>query len=216
MPDPAFVVAGRTEDEIRSIREQLRDSDLFLSMKSPSIFEAYERGRVCWTGRSTIVYLHADVEFIDLTAFMEQLRSLPPGTHGVVGTNDPEALDKSPWWERNDRHGTWKQNFPDGTPERVFTMGIWDRSMPIRMMDGVMIITVDQKWDWKIPGNPPLWHGYDWYSCKKTIESGGQCFTLAQPKGPILKHYGWGRMNGFFEAMETLRSIFSSGAEKGK
>lgn len=205
MSDVFFVTAARTDEEVKSLRDQLKGRNLSVSMRAPSIFTAYESGRITWEGQRRIVYVHSDVVFLDLLKFMEQVQSLPPGTHGVVGTNDPAALDISPWWEREDRHGKWKQNFPDGTPERVFAMGTPDRPMPVRMLDGVILVTVDQEWDWKIPDDLKLWHGYDWLACKRTLESGGQCFTLAQPEDPILLHYGWGRMDGFFEAMKTLR-----------
>jgi len=213
MEKTCFVVASKNEEDARSIREQLKGQDLYVAIGHSSIFEAYEAGRMHFARRRRIVYIHNDVQFADLPAFLNQVGALPPGLHGLVGTNDPEAWDKDPWWERKECHGKWRQRFPDGH-EEVKTMGVSDKVSEVRFLDGCLLVAVYQAWDWKLRGNPRLWHAYDLVAAKRTIENGGRCFTLHQPGDPILTHFGWGRMEGLFEALKTVRNLARGASER--
>jgi len=210
---PCFVVASRFDEDAQLIHEQLKDQDLYVAMGCPSIFEAYEIGRKYFAGRKRVVYVHNDVRFADVPGFVEMVTRLPKGLHGLVGSNDPEALDKFPWWERQECHGKWKQRHSDGR-EIVMTMGVSDKASEVRYLDGCLLVAIDQTWDWNVRGNPKLWHAYDYMACKKTIDAGDRCFTLTQPGEPILMHFGWGRMEGFHEAIKIVRNMMRTAADR--
>ena len=210
---PCFVVASRFEEDAQLIHEQLSQHDLYVAMGCSSIFEAYEEGRKHFTGRKRIIYVHNDVRFADIPGFVEMVTRLPRGLHGLVGSNDPEALDKFPWWERQECHGKWKQRHSDGR-EIVMTMGISDKASEVRYLDGCLLVAIDQEWDWNVRGNPKLWHAYDYMACKKTIDAGDRCFTLSQPVDPILLHFGWGRMEGLFDALKVVRNMMRPASDR--
>ena len=206
-PDkPCFVVASREDADAQLIHEQLKGQDLYVAIGHTSIFDAYEAGRKHFAGRKRIIYVHNDVKFHDVAKFVELVTRLPQGLHGMVGSNDPEALEKFPWWERQELHGKWKQRHVDGQ-ELVYTMGVSDKASDVRCLDGCLLVAINQSWDWKLRSKVNLWHAYDFMSCKKTIDSGGRCFTLPQPGEPILMHFGWGRMEGFHEAMKIVKTL---------
>lgn len=210
---PCFVVASRFEEDAQLIHEQLKGHDLYVAMGCSSIFEAYEEGRNYFAGRKRIVYVHNDVRFADIAGFVEMVTRLPRGLHGLVGSNDPEALEKFPWWERQECHGKWKQRHSDGR-EIVMTMGISDKASEVRYLDGCLLVAIGQEWDWNVRGNPKLWHAYDYMACKKTIDAGDRCFTLSQPEEPILLHFGWGRMEGLFDALKVVRNMMRPASDR--
>lgn len=210
---PCFVVASREDADAQLIHEQLKGQDLYVAIGHQSIFEAYETGRKHWAGRRRIVYVHNDVRFSDLGKFVEQVRALPPGLHGLVGSADPEALDKDPWWEQKECNGKWKQRIADGR-ETIMSFGTPDKAVEVRMLDEILFVAVDQKWDWNVRTTPRLWHGYDYIACKRTLDTGGRIFTLAQPGEPILMHFSWGRTPEYLESMKVVRGLARTETER--
>jgi len=210
---PAFVVASKSPENEKVVRERLKGQDVFVAVGAPSILEAYEQGRLHWADRKRIVYVHDDVDFRNLDGFVKMVEKLPKGTHGPCGTADPEALVKDPWWECKDCHGYVRQHFPSGEEKEV-PVGVVDKPMEVRFLDGVCLVTVGQAWNWRVPGKPKLWHGYDWLACKRTLDSGSKCFTFTQPNYAYLMHYGWGRMEGYAEGMKLLRTLARPASER--
>jgi hypothetical protein len=51
-------------------------------------------------------------------------------------------------------------------------------------------------------------------ACKKTIDAGDRCFTLSQPGEPVLMHFGWGRMEGLFDALKIVRNMMRTAADR--
>lgn len=211
--EPCFVIASRSEKAAEAIRSELVGKDVFVVIGAESIFEAYEKGRLHWKDRARVVYVHDDVFFRDLPRFIETVKSLGDGTHGVCGSGAPDALEKSCWWE-HDPQGTVEQVMPDDGSMRVLEFGAGKVSSEVRWLDGLCLITVNQKWSWKVPGNPKLWHGYDWLASKRTVASGHKCFTMPQPDGPLLTHKGYGRVEGYDAALQKLRVLTRSAEER--
>jgi len=201
----AFVVAAKDKESAKAVREQLKDQDVFVSVNAQGILDAYEQGRQHWAGRSRIVYLHDDVKIRNVGEFVGMVKTLCKGTHGVVGTADPAAWNKEGWWDGRDNHGKISQQYPEGVKVDVFG----DPKTPheVVWLDGLCLVTVDQTWDWKVPGKPKVWHGYDWIACKRTREAGSKCLTISQPGEPFLYHKGIGRTEGLAEAMSVLRTL---------
>jgi glycosyltransferase involved in cell wall biosynthesis len=209
----AFVIASAKEGDAHSIKPCLKDQDVFEVVGAPSILDAYETGRLHWAGRRRIVYIHNDTKLLNPLGFIKIVQGLPPGLHGVGGTADPTAMDKDCWWDCADCHGKARQqqnwdvvnDAVAGKPEVAHEV-VW--------MDGVCLVAIDQTWSWKVPGNPKLWHGYDWLACKRTRENGGKCYTIAQPEEPLLFHKGNSRMGGFPEAMKVIRVLAKPATER--
>lgn len=199
----AFVVASRNEEDAKNIFVYLKDQDVFSAVGYKSIFEAYEAGRLHFKDRNRIVYIHDDVDITNVLGFMNAVAVLPKGLHGPCGSAASDALDKGPWWECPPLVGEYVQSLEDGTLKPVAFSD--NTPKEATWLDGFCLIAVDQSWSWKVIGDPPLWHGYDWLACKRTREAGDKCFTLAQPRMPFLIHAGYGRMEGYQEAMAILR-----------
>jgi glycosyltransferase involved in cell wall biosynthesis len=190
--DPAFVIASRKYEDSFYLRSILRLDDLKIVVveNKGSIFKAYEEGRLACAGHRTIVYLHDDVEFVNegigVEEFLRAIKGLAEGVYGVIGTASPKALDvATPWWTLNDLRGRIKQKTYNGETIIDNTK----EASPATMLDGLCLVTVDQKWSWKLPGKLPLWNAYDWLACKKAT---GGVFVLPQPDKPIFMHKNLG------------------------
>jgi glycosyltransferase involved in cell wall biosynthesis/predicted O-methyltransferase YrrM len=210
----AFVVASKSNETAKSIQEQLKSYDIFVCTGATSIFDAYEQGRIHWQGRRRIVYVHDDVQFKDAASFVQVASNLPEGTHGVIGTAQPDALTKDTWWDCADCHGKCMQQFGEGGGQKLIEKGTPDKTVPVKWLDGVLLVTVDQKWGWKVPGNPVLWHGYDWVACKRTAKNGSKCFTIPQVGDALITHRGYGRMEGYADALKKLRILARTADER--
>lgn len=209
---PCFVVASRTEEDAGKVRSALAGKDVFVQVGAKSILEAYEAGRVRWNGRRRIIYVHDDVVFNDLAQFMKVVAQLPPGLHGPCGSQASNALETGPWWEHKPLAGAYVQMFKDGTPPKA--VHFQNDATEVTWLDGFCLVAIDQKWSWKVSGNPEVWHGYDWLACKRTKLGGAKCFTLEQTGVPLLGHEGYMRMEGLEPAMRTLRILSRTASER--
>lgn len=209
---PCFVVASRTEEEALEVRSRLSGQDVFVKVGAKSILDAYEEGRLRWNGRRRIVYIHDDVIFNDLPKFMEMVGKLEAGLHGPCGSQSPKALEGGPWWEEKPLAGAYVQMFNDGSPSKEVLYQ--NDATRVTWLDGFCLVAVDQKWSWKVQGNPEVWHGYDWLACKRTMLKGGQCWTFAQPDKPLLGHKGYMRMEGLEDTMTLLRTLSRTAEER--
>lgn len=205
---PCFVVAVRDEAAGWAVKERLAGHDV-CTVISKSIFEAYEEGRQFFKDRRRVIYVHDDVDFLDLPLFLETVRGLPPGLHGVVGSAAPGArTSDKPWWDSPPLVGRVTQVLPTHT--QVLDFSDTAVSHDAEWLDGLCLVAVGQQWSWALPGDPPLWHGYDWLACERTRKAGGKCRTIVQPPKPavpLLAHRGHGRTEGLDEAMRTVRAL---------
>jgi glycosyltransferase involved in cell wall biosynthesis len=200
---PCFVVASRTEEDAAKARARLAGQDVHVEVGARSILEAYENGRLRWHGRRRIVYVHDDVEFRDLGAFIDAVMALPPGTHGVCGSAAADALKGPNWWDAPPLAGCVLQGI--GGKEQLLSFEDFDHAREVEWLDGLCLVAVDQRWSWKVSGAPAVWHGYDWLACTRTRGDGSACSTIAQPNGPLLLHHGYGRTDRFVEDLEAIR-----------
>lgn len=203
--EPCFVIASRQEEDAAAIRAQLEGYDVFVKAGASGIFEAYEEGRLHWEGRRRIVYIHDDVEIRKRSLFLEALCNLKPGTHGVCGSAHKKALTGGPWWTMGPLAGTVVQIYEPEKRTKRFVFNSPEKSVWVAWLDGLCLVTVDQTWTWQVDGSPKIWHGYDWLACLRTRDAGGECRTIAQPKGALLAHRGYGRMEDYTKAMKLLR-----------
>ena len=204
--EPAFVIASRTPEDAAALRGTLKDQDVFVASGEHSIFAAYEKGRQHFHDRRRIVYLHDDIEIHDVPTFIEIIKSAGSGLHGVIGSAAPDALENgNPWWDLPTIVGGVEQS-RDG--ERIkMNQGNTDVACDATWLDGLCLIAVDQEWSWRLPGDPSLWHAYDWLACKRTKEAGFPVRTIAQPAGPLLLHYGWGREEDLLTTVAAVKAL---------
>lgn len=202
---PAFVIATRTEADATALRAGLGGYDVFISVGASSILDAYEQGRLHWRGRRRIVYLHDDVDVIDIDRFAGVIATLPSGLHGPCGSAAVDALDRGPWWLSPPLVGAYVQVFDNGAPVRVVVHE--PAAVDCTWLDGFCLIAIDQSWSWCVPDGGPIWHGYDWLACMRTLRAGGACRTLPQETGPLLAHRGYLRMEGFEDALLKLQQL---------
>jgi glycosyltransferase involved in cell wall biosynthesis len=201
---PCFVVASRSEEDAKGIRALLKGQDLFVRVGARSILKVYEEGRQHWSARRRLIYLHDDVRFADLEGFLAMIETLPPGLHGPCGSQAAGALGGSSWSESPPLAGSYEQHFPDGTPPKKVRFS--DAATEVSWLDGFCLVAVDQEWSWLLPGDPEVWHSYDWLACTRTAAAGGRCFTF--PSGQILlAHRGYMRTAGLDETLRLVRSL---------
>ena len=213
--EPAFVIASRREKDAVALRDQFAEAHataaIYVGMRS--ILEAYEAGRLQFSDRRRIVYLHDDVEIKDLPAFIDTIMHCPSGLHGVIGSAADNARDSSePWWDQRPLYGCVHQKLPDG--RLTVIRGSETGASPVNLLDGLCLITVDQTWSWRLPGDPILWHAYDWLACKRTAGADFPVSTIPQPNGPLLIHRGYGRDEGLVESLEITRALARDAAER--
>jgi glycosyltransferase involved in cell wall biosynthesis len=202
---PCFVVASRSDGDAAKIRETLKGCDLFVKVGASSILEAYEAGRLHWKSRRRIVYVHDDVVFNNLEVFIKNVSELPAGLHGPCGSQAPNAREGKNWWDAKPLAGAYVQHFKDGSaPKEV---RFQNEPAEVSWLDGFCLIAIDQTWSWKVSGNPKVWHAYDWLASARTAENGGKCWTLSQEK-PLLGHEGYGRLDGYDEALKLVRAAW--------
>lgn len=207
--DLAFVIASREAHAADELRAQINTADpkakITTVVGAASIFAAYEEGRRASQDHHRIVYLHDDVVIQDVPTFLKAVKDCGPGLYGVIGSAAPEALDMGrPWWEHKPFIGRVSQQFPDGSVAPITGEAGGDTAS---VLDGLCLVTVEQAWSWLLPGNPPLWHGYDWLACRRTIDDGGQVKVLPQGETPLLLHKGYGREKGLINALKIVRTL---------
>ena len=206
LADVGFVVATRNDETAKPVGAMLKDVPHFIAVGAKSVLEAYEAGRTHFKDTPRIVYLHDDVIVSDMAKFVEMVKALPPGLHGPCGSAAPGVLDgEKPWWDVDPKFGKILQ-YVNPTQTKLLEFSKAEKPEEVQWLDGLCLVAVEQKWDWKIEGDPVLWHGYDWLACKRTLAAGGKCYTFQQPGEPMLAHRGLGRMEGFEEAMKIVRA----------
>ncbi len=205
----AVVIASRKIEDASALCKHLKSHaeipvEIAVMAEHASIFEAYEAGRAQFKDYRRVVYLHDDVEIQDVPRFLQAIKACAAGLHGVIGSADPNALDSTkPWWECLPLVGAVLQRVPNGN-----TVELGNRSVTesVRLLDGLCLVAVDQTWSWLLPGNPRLWHGYDWLACRRALDGGGQIGLLPQADGPLLLHRGYGREEGLTESLRAVRA----------
>lgn len=206
LEEVAFVACCRDEAAAAALRAKLPDvQHLYIAVGAKSILEGYEEGRLDTAHHRRVAYVHDDVTFRDLAAFKAVVATLEPGIHGVCGSATPHTSAYAPWWKASERIGVVMQGAGDEAKELRFSAT--DVARDAHWLDGLCLVTVDQQWSWRLPGDPPLWHGYDWLACELTRRAGGVVKTIPQPVYPLLVHAGYGREKGFSEAMATVRAL---------
>jgi glycosyltransferase involved in cell wall biosynthesis len=207
----AVVIASRQIEDASALCTQLKlyaeiPVEVAVLAGHDSIFEAYEAGRMQFKGYRRVVYLHDDIEIQDVPRFLQAIRACGPGLYGVIGSGAPNALESlEPWWTQLPPVGHVLQRFPDGSiaplPEQP------NPTTTASLLDGLCLVAVDQTWSWLLPGNPPLWHGYDWLACKRTNDNNGRIGILPQAEGPLLLHRGYGRSEGLSEGLHSVHAL---------
>jgi len=212
--EPAFVIASRSEEDAAPLRSQLAATHTVAVIAGKrSILEAYEAGRLLLAKHRRIVYLHDDVEIQDLPAFLAAIANCAPGLHGVIGSMAAGARDsEKPWWKQKPLHGCVRQKLPDGSLPVIRSKSV--DAAAVDLLDGLCLITVDQHWSWRLPGDPILWHAYDWLACKRTADAGFPISTLPQSDEPLLLHRGFGRVEGLTTGLKIARALSRTAAER--
>jgi glycosyltransferase involved in cell wall biosynthesis len=213
----AVVIASLEINDASALCAQLRScteipADIAVMVGRDSILEAYEDGRKRFKDHRRVVYLHDDVEIRDVPRFLRAIKDCGPGLYGVIGSANPNAPESTkPWWEHPPLVGRVLQQY---SSENILELGDGDTPDSIQLLDGLCLVAVDQTWSWSLPGDPHLWHGYDWLACKRTRDSGGQIGLLPQAEGPLLLHSGYGREEGLLDALKIVRTLARAPEER--
>lgn len=170
--------------------------DLVVIENPPSIAGAYNEGQARAI-HPLRVYVHHDVEILDLPRLRAELMEHATPERGMVGVIGSRT-DRLPWWDGEQCGSVLDSRigFLDSGP-----------GGECAQLDGLLLATVqDVVWDETIPG----FHGYDYDMCRQQAEAGRSNFCLTGGR-EMLRHNASGsrdpdQLSGWTEALAALRS----------